>query len=299
MAFYGVGMDASIQKINFDFRLALKKKGGIGIRSLAIVFRNFDTNGNKKLDSKEFEAALAQVGIFPTKIDLQALLSYYDLDGDGNITYEEFLRGLREPLSERRKALIEKIFGLMDKDKSGKITAADIEKLYKVDKHKDFIAGKKTKAEILGEFLNCFEGPKGNKDAIITKEEFLDYYSDLSMTIPSDEYFVGLIESVWMITEKDETVSAKDRTEGLIKKMVEKLKTMVEKFDDKTVQKIFKEFNKSKNGAITIDELYSMFMRLEISVERKYMTDAIRFFDKNQSGTIELDEFQATLKAFL
>ena len=26
---------------------------------------------------------------------LQALMAYYDVDGDGNITYEEFLRGLR------------------------------------------------------------------------------------------------------------------------------------------------------------------------------------------------------------
>ena len=33
--------------------------------------------------------------IFPKKVELQALVKYYDVDGDGNICYEEFIRGLR------------------------------------------------------------------------------------------------------------------------------------------------------------------------------------------------------------
>jgi len=33
--------------------------------------------------------------LFPKKVELQALMKFYDVDGDGNIGYEEFLRGLR------------------------------------------------------------------------------------------------------------------------------------------------------------------------------------------------------------
>lgn len=33
--------------------------------------------------------------IFPKKVEVQALMKYYDIDGDGSITYEEFLTGLR------------------------------------------------------------------------------------------------------------------------------------------------------------------------------------------------------------
>jgi Ca2+-binding EF-hand superfamily protein len=33
--------------------------------------------------------------LFPKKVELQALMKYYDLEGDGCITYEEFLKGLR------------------------------------------------------------------------------------------------------------------------------------------------------------------------------------------------------------
>lgn len=62
MAFYGVGLDVAVKKLNFEFRMALKKKGGIGIRSLATLFRQMDSNKNKKLDVVEFEAALNGAG---------------------------------------------------------------------------------------------------------------------------------------------------------------------------------------------------------------------------------------------
>jgi len=38
---------------------------------------------------------LILLSIFPKKVELQALMRHYDVDGDGNIGYEEFIRGLR------------------------------------------------------------------------------------------------------------------------------------------------------------------------------------------------------------
>ena len=172
-----------------------------------------------------------------------------------------------------------------------------LDKIYHVEKNKEFIAGKKTKQEILNEFLNNFEGPKGNKDGIITKEEFTDYYTDLSMSIPSDEYFVGLIESVWMIVEKEDTVAYKEQLNQLVKSVYVKLIEFMPVYDEKMVLKLFKEFNKSKSGAITIDEMISMLTRLCISAERKYMTDLFKKFDANKSGAIEFDEFGVFLKS--
>lgn len=40
------------------------------------------------------------------------------MDGDGNITYEEFMKGLRDPLSQRRIGIIQKVFAMLDKDRS-------------------------------------------------------------------------------------------------------------------------------------------------------------------------------------
>ena len=81
--------------------------------------------------------------------------------------------------------------------------------VYDVSMNPEFIEGRKTREQILTEFLNNFEGAKGNKDGIITKEEFFDYYTDLSMSVPSDEYFVRMMESTWQCPEtEDPTVKA-------------------------------------------------------------------------------------------
>jgi Ca2+-binding EF-hand superfamily protein len=65
-------------------------------------------------------------------------MSYYDIDKDGNISYEEFLRGLRDELSERKRLMVEKAFKILDKDGSGQVTVKDVVKIYDVSKNKDF-----------------------------------------------------------------------------------------------------------------------------------------------------------------
>jgi Ca2+-binding EF-hand superfamily protein len=158
---------------------------------------------------------LAAFGIFPKKVELQALVKFYDVDGDGNISYEEFLSGLREELSERRVNMVKKAFALLDRDRSGKIQINDIDGIYDVSMNPEFLEGKKTKNEILAEFLNNFDGARGNNDGCITWNEFYDYYSDLSMSTPSDEYFVRMMESTWQIPEQEEGDVAKSTVKHL------------------------------------------------------------------------------------
>ena len=45
----------------------------------------------------------------------------------------------------------------MDKDRSGVLNMEDIKDVYNAKKHPDVIKGKKTEAEVLGEFLDTFE----------------------------------------------------------------------------------------------------------------------------------------------
>jgi Ca2+-binding EF-hand superfamily protein len=190
-----------VRELNLKFKLAVQSRGGVGIRTLRRIFRQMDFNGNKKLDPQEFEQALGSFGIFPKKVEVQAILKFYDVNGDGSIGYEEFLSGLRDPLTERRLAMVKKAFGILDRNGSGNINCAEIANIYDVSKNPEFLEGKKTKAEILYEFLNNFEGAKGNGDGNVTWEEFVDYYTDLSMSTPSDDYFCVMMESVWQVPE--------------------------------------------------------------------------------------------------
>ena len=69
--------------------------------------------------------------------------------------------------------------------------------VYDVSMNPEFLEGRKTREELLDEFLKNFEGKRGDHDGKVTWEEFVDYYSDLSMSTPSDEYFVRMMESTW------------------------------------------------------------------------------------------------------
>jgi len=125
------------------------------------------------------------------------LMRHYDVDGDGNVSYEEFIRGLRDELTQRRKVMVDKAFAMMDRDQSGQLTIQDIASIYDVSMNPEFLEGRKTRDEILQDFLNNFDGAKGNNDGVVTKQEWVDYYTDLSMSTPSDEYFVRMMESTW------------------------------------------------------------------------------------------------------
>lgn len=100
-------------------------------------------------------------------------------------------------LSDRCIAMTAKAFKMMDKDKSGEITAADIEGFYDVSQNPEFISGHKSKRQILKAFLNRFEGTKGNRDGCVTRDEWFNYYSEVRGLLSSDEYFVKMMESAW------------------------------------------------------------------------------------------------------
>lgn len=251
-----------------------------------------DFNGNKKLDSGEFEQALAAFGIFPKKVELQALMKFYDVDGDGNISYEEFLSGLREELTERRVNMVKKAFAILDTDGSGVIQTKDIDGIYDVSMNPEFLEGKKTKNEILAEFLNNFDGARGNNDGQVTWNEFYDYYSDLSMSTPSDEYFVRMMESTWQVAENEDGETTKSTVKHLHTEVKSRILQLA-KNDPSLLKKIFSDFDLNGTETLTIDEVTNLIAKLRISVERKYIYPFFKVVDANNSGAIEFEEFEA------
>jgi Ca2+-binding EF-hand superfamily protein len=219
------------------------------------------------------------------------LIKFYDLDGDGQVSYEEFLRGLRDEMTPRRAKMVEKIFKSMDRDGSGVINLGDVIQIYDVSTNAEFIAHKKTKEQILQEFLNNFEGAKGNRDGQVTYSEFFDYYTDLSMSVPNDEYFVRMLESAWQIPEADNDPVAEASIKMLIKEVRARVLELA-KNDPKLIKKIHSDFDLNQSGALTIDEVTNMIAKLKISVERKYVHPFFKYIDQDNSGNIDYPEFE-------
>ena len=61
--------------------------------------------------------------------------------------------------------------------------------------------------------------------------------------------------------------------------------------EEMVLRNTFREFDLNENGVLTSDELSALLVRLQISVERKYLTALLNKFDRNGNGVIEFDEF--------
>jgi Ca2+-binding EF-hand superfamily protein len=60
-------------------------------------------------------------------------------------------------MSNARKSLVVQAFQKLDKVEDGIITVEDLKGVYSVNKHPDFLNGKKTENELLKNFLSTFD----------------------------------------------------------------------------------------------------------------------------------------------
>ena len=106
-----------------------------------------------------------------------------------------------------RKALVDKAFARLDIDHSGVVDSSDIKGMYNPSKHPAVMEGRKTEDQVLQEFLETFELHHNlragqEKDYKVTKEEFHEYYNNISANIDNDEYFEVMMNNAWNLTEK-------------------------------------------------------------------------------------------------
>lgn len=122
-----------------------------------------------------------------------------DKDDSGSITYDEFLVGIRGVLNKRRKQLVHMAFDLMDKDGSGVINVDDVREVYNARSHPQVVAGNMTEEQVLTELLDNFD-VGGTKDGQVTLQEFENYYSNISASVDSDDYFELMMRNAWHIS---------------------------------------------------------------------------------------------------
>lgn len=65
-----------------------------GHRNILQVFESFDTQKNGTLDQSELEAVFQNLGVDLSKVDIGALLRHYDVNGDAQLSYMEFLEAI-------------------------------------------------------------------------------------------------------------------------------------------------------------------------------------------------------------
>lgn len=102
-------------------------------------FQRLDKDGNGKLDSKELAVLLTSMELDEEKAkeEAAAIISAVDLDNSGTIEFKEFAVIWQRKLLCVNNAYIKAVFDVLDEDKSGKISAAELKKvLSKEDQEK-------------------------------------------------------------------------------------------------------------------------------------------------------------------
>ena len=200
-------VDKSLPVIE-KLRTVISKRGSRGIMSIRREFMIADDDNNKTVDMNEFKKFCHDYRIPLTENEIQTLFNELDINRNGKIDYEEFLRGVVGEMNDRRRKIVLQVFKIFDKNQNGVIEMDDIRENYNAKFHPDVQSGKKTEEEVLAEFLDTFEyqfsllNDGKSRDGKITMEEFLEYYNNISMSIKDDEYFEEMIKSVYNLDKR-------------------------------------------------------------------------------------------------
>ena len=129
------------------------------------------------------------------------------------IKYDLLLKSIIGNISIKRRALIQKVFDSFSRDKNGKILISDMKNRFNPSRHPDVLKGSKTENKILGEFLDFLEifreyynNLHGGYTFNMGFQEFLEFYSEISLSIEDDKDFENLLINCWdleLIEQKD------------------------------------------------------------------------------------------------
>lgn len=135
----------------------------------------------------------------------------FDTDESGSLSFDELLQAIKGEMSPFRKDLVRRAFKKLDFNENGHVDPEDIRQVYSATAHPEVKQGKKTAEEVCREFLETFEAhralsagdPLSKKgDGLVTLNEFLDYYSNISASVDDDDYFQLMITNAWNLNNR-------------------------------------------------------------------------------------------------
>ena len=136
---------------------------------------------------------------------------WFDSDRSGTISFDEFLDGLRGPMSRSRSRLVRAAFKKLDATRTGRVALAQMRAHYDPSLHPDVVSGAKSTKEVLRHFMSQWDAG-ATADGIIDAEEFDDFYANVSAAVDGDEYFERMMCAAWGLQRSKRSVSSAHAT---------------------------------------------------------------------------------------
>ena len=162
-----------------------------------------DSDGSGKLCLNEFQQVLDDYKIPGISAsDTQRLFNVFDRNGDGEITFEEFLTSLCGEMSDLRKRLVREAFEKLDENGNGTLEMNEVKSKFDPSRHPDVKSGLRTVEEarfgffeMFTTFHNASTGFSGERS--VTLDEFMEYHQYLNEQFERDVEFKNFLVGVW------------------------------------------------------------------------------------------------------
>lgn len=181
----------------------LRRSGMHVIRKLRRMCLDADVHGSGKIPATSFSGVLSWVAVRLEDGELDKLLNLFgeelhDEEDVAMIDYRKFFAMMGSNLAEVRLAAVRDGFEkLQELTVSGFVEVTDLHRHWNPRCHPDVQAGRLTQDDASADFFSQWR--IADADGVVSWEDFLDYYRDVSMAMDKDDLFVELVRSAWRL----------------------------------------------------------------------------------------------------
>ena len=217
-------VNADMAKIIESIRLQMFAKAMPGLEQLNVAFQQVDWAGAGVVSRLDLNDCLNYIGMFLTEQNLTTIQKFFATNPNSvkvtaTVPIGGFMEQLYIALTARRATMVDKAWQSLGGESNGDstIATASMCSSYNATNHIYVRQATQSVDDITQSFRSGF------MEAVTSKTEFVNYYTDISAAIPRDTFFVGLLEDTWSIQEKETTVD-KQRMQALATLLTEKVR---------------------------------------------------------------------------
>ena len=296
-------------------RNILIKQGPNGVIELLRNLRNVDQSKSNGIDIDEFVSVIDN--LFKdnenkfSMDEIQTIFNVYDIQESGVMEYQKFISDLLKlkSMSKYRKNHLETIFNHLDFEGKRALDINYLTSLYKEPKENNPFP------DLIESFINFHNIIRGNRNPLVTKNNFIDFYNYINFLIPetkNDELFKNFTSETWLLYDKsfDERKNlailkvealGKQKNREAMNKLIRSNKTPYGTMKDKI------NYNLNEKNATmkyNVNKIEDILVHLRsIMIQRGYigimsMRRTFMLVDENSTKEISFDEFEKIFKTY-
>ncbi len=180
-----------------------------GPKSIFILERLFILTHSNKINFETFNNLTQTYKLNISFTEKKTIFDNFDKSSNGFIFYDDLIKSLCGKINDFRLNIVINVFNSFNnKNNNNKISLNNMLNFYNKNNHPDVLSGKKLAEEVFGDFIDMINIFKEYKEFLNNEnydfwsvQDFVDFYSQISLGITDDEYFENLMKNVWNLDD--------------------------------------------------------------------------------------------------